>query len=57
MMSLMKIDNKDIADIKNALRIIYGNAEFLLDEPYVTQPQRIIEQVKRIDKLLSKDRK
>jgi len=53
-MSQIKMDNEDIATIRNALCIIQGNAEFLIDELYVNEPQRIIEQVKRIDNLLPK---
>ena len=51
-MSQIKIDSEDIATIRDALQIIQGNADFLVGEPYVNEPQRIIEQVKRIDKLL-----
>ena len=53
-MSIIKMDSEDIAEIKNALYIIQGNAEFLFNEPYINEPQRIIEQVKRIDRLLPK---
>ncbi len=52
MSQLVAIDSEKIAEIRNALTIIRGNAEFLVDEPYVNEPQRIIEQVKKIDKLL-----
>ena len=48
------MDSEDIATIKNALCIIQGNAELLYDRPYINEPKRIIQQVKRIDKLLPK---
>ena len=54
-MSIIKMNSEDIATIKNALCIIQGNAELINgyteDEK---RPNRIIEQVKRIDKLLPK---
>jgi len=53
-MSIIKMDSEDIATIKNALYIIQGNAELLYDKPYVNEPKRIIQQVKRINKLLPK---
>ncbi len=51
-MNQVKMDSEDITIIKFALTIILGNAEFLVNRPYVNEPQRIIEQIKRIDKLL-----
>lgn len=54
-MSQIKMDSEDIAEIKNALCIIQGNAELMRgytkDED---RPEEIIKQVKRIDKLLPK---
>jgi len=50
-----KLTIKQVAEIRNALQIIQGNAEFLVDEPYTNEPKRIIEQAKRIDKLLPKE--
>ncbi len=54
-MSQIKVDSEDIAKIKDALTIIKGNAEFLVNEPFVNKPQQIIKQVKRIYKLLPKE--
>ncbi len=56
-MSQMKIDSEDIAEIRNALQIIQGNAQILFRRiPYnlhlLNKPLDIINEVKRIDKLL-----
>ena len=49
-----KLITEQIADIRNALQIIQGNAEYLKNRPYINEAQRIVSQVKRIDKLLPK---
>ncbi len=55
-MSQIKIDSEDIAEIRNALQVIQGNAEFLCRRfNYLKEdssPKNIIKQVIRIDKLL-----
>jgi len=60
-MSQIKIDSEDIAEIKNALCIIQGNAELILTS--FTKGGRlflrdkleaIIDNIKRIDNLLPK---
>jgi len=49
-MSQVKIDNEDVAEIKNALCIIQFIADNISEEN--GEEEEIIKQVKRIDKLL-----
>ena len=50
-MSRVKMDSKDIAEIKNSLQVIQLNAE-CLTKSFWQAPREIIKQVTRIDKLL-----
>jgi len=51
------MDSEDIAEIKNALGIIQGNAELIGEPttPFHILRIRLIEQIKRIDKLLPQE--
>ena len=54
---MVEIDSEVIAEVRNALQIIMGNAELIKQEDALgiaIRPDRIIEQVKRIDQLLPK---
>ena len=55
-MSIVKMDSKVIAEIKNALTIIQGNAEIIgqPNMPFHVLREQITEQVERIDRLLPK---
>lgn len=53
-MSKITIDSENIAQVRNALQVIQGNAE-LIPESYILlklKVREIIRNVKRIDKLL-----
>lgn len=54
MIIIVKVESKVIAEIRNALQVIQGNAEMVKRMKYLghTELNTIIEQVKRIDKLL-----
>lgn len=41
-----------IAEVRNALQVIQGNAELIITRGIGNRPDKIIEQVKRIDSLL-----
>ena len=55
-MSIVKMDSEVIAEIKNALCVIQGNADIIgqHDMPFWVLRSQISEQVKRIDSLLPK---
>ena len=50
---IIKLDSEVIAEIRNALQVIQGNAELIIMRGIIdNRPDIIIHQVKRIDKLL-----
>jgi len=52
---IVKIDSEVIAEVRNALQIIQGNAELIPSSEFVSRHKMmmdIVKQVKRIDSLL-----
>lgn len=52
---MVEIDPETIAEVRNALQIIQGNAELIPSSEFVSRHKMmmdIVEQVKRIDSLL-----